>query len=121
MTEFKSWREYYYKHGPWKTKRCRGCQKETTSIPLDWAWHHKLCLDCYNKHKKERLALWKHRNLDRWREIQNYYRRQKWLNDPEFRRKEYLRWQEWVIKNLEGRRQIALASYYRNKAGDDRE
>ena len=121
MPKFDTIEDYYRTYGPFKIGwRCLDCGRSPalTPTPVDWEWDHDRCKKCYDKHKKERLAHWKNKNPYRWRMIQNYYRRQKRKNNPEFKRKEYLRWQKWVMKNPERRRQIALASYHRCKERD---
>lgn len=92
-------------------KWCTKCGKRWE--PERYSWQNKRCI-CVRCVSKE-VAEWRKKNPEKWRKIVQKYRksaRQKrlpWVINA------YLDWKQWVAKNPQKRREIALKSYYRRK------
>lgn len=93
-------------------KWCTVCGKEWHPARYSWQDRRCICTDCVNKE----VAEWRKANPNKWAAIVSRYRKQARKHKPQWAINEYTRWQLWVERNKERRREIARQSYYRNQS-----
>lgn len=92
-------------------KWCSNCKVRYEPNRYSWQNKRNICVKCVSKE----LALWRKKNSKKWAKIVSKYRKKPRSVRLLWQIRAYERWKEWVAKNPEKRKKIALNSYHRRK------
>lgn len=87
-------------------KWCTICGEEWHPTRYSWQDRRCICTACVSKE----VSRWQKDNPAKWAAIVSRYRKQARGHKPQWAINEYLRWQQWIARNKDRRREIARQS-----------